>query len=228
MYQPLHTTRLFEQMANQIKERILLNELQIGQRLPNERELAEQFGVSRTVVREAMKSLEKEGLVQVQPGRGTFVSYGTEQAIKDTLNNLIRLDQSENCTYLTEVREILEPGIAALAAERASSQHIEDLINAVNIMDQNMDDADGYINADNEFHLVLAKASGNTLLICLVEPIVGLLTEQRKKIFNFRDGPQRGQLTHKEILGAIQKHDPSAARQASLKHLEQIRQDNQS
>jgi DNA-binding FadR family transcriptional regulator len=226
MYQTIQPSRLFEQMAGQIRERILHNDIQIGERLPNEHELAEQFGVSRTVVREAMKTLEKEGLVQVQPGRGTFVIYGTEQAIKDSLNNLIRFEQSSDWSSLTEVREILEPAIAALAAERADPQHIESLIKAVNTMDEFMEDADAYINADNDFHLLLAKATGNTLLICLVEPIVGLLTEQRKRIFVTRGGPQRGQQHHKAILEAIQRHNSKAARQACLEHLEQINQDS--
>jgi GntR family transcriptional repressor for pyruvate dehydrogenase complex len=226
MYQTIQPSRLFEQMAGQIRERILHNDIQIGERLPNEHDLAKQFGVSRTVVREAMKTLEKEGFVQVQPGRGTFVVYGTEQAIKESLNNLIRSEQYSDWSFLTEVREILEPAIAALAAERAKPEHIESLVKAVNTMDEFMEDAEAFINADNDFHLLLAKATGNTLLICLVEPIVGLLTEQRKRIFVIRGGPQRGQQHHKAILEAIQKHDPKAARQACIAHLEQINQDS--
>lgn len=225
MYLPLQPSRLFVQMAEQIRERILQNEIQIGDRLPNERELAEQFGVSRTVVREAIKTLEKEGLVQVQPGRGTFVVYGTGQAIRDSLHNLIRFNQPNDWSYLTEVREIMEPAIASLAAERASLEQIADLEKSVIIMDEFISNAEKYIQADNDFHLTLAKATNNTLLISLFEPIVGLLTEQRKKIFYTESAPQRGQHHHKRILEAIRRGDSVASYQACLEHLKQVKED---
>ena len=88
-YQPVKSPRLYEQLADQIKERIFHNELKEGQQLPNETELAERFQVSRTVVREAMKRLEQEGFVEVQRGRGTFVVYHAADAVRQSLGNLM-------------------------------------------------------------------------------------------------------------------------------------------
>jgi GntR family transcriptional repressor for pyruvate dehydrogenase complex len=227
MYLPLQSVRLYEQMAEQIKDRILKNELKEGDRLPNEREFAEQFNVSRTVVREAIKSLEKEGLIEVHPGKGTFVSTNIQKAVRGSFSTLMRMERSEDWTDLIEVRELLEPGISFLAAQRAEAKNIEDLEKAVSIMDAALEDAEAYINADNNFHLALARSTQNELLVSLVEPIVGLLTVQRKKIFNTGGGPQRGQFHHHRILEAIRGHAAESARQAMLDHLQQVRDDSQ-
>jgi GntR family transcriptional regulator, transcriptional repressor for pyruvate dehydrogenase complex len=223
MYQHLQTSRLYEQLAQQIKDRIISDKLKVGDRLPNEYELAEQYGVSRTVVREAMKTLAKEGLVQVRPGRGTFVVSGMHQAVKDSINTLMLLDKADDWRELIEVRELLEPGIAFLAAERAESQDVECMQKAVEIMDSAMQDSDAYITADNTFHQALARATRNEILVTLVEPIVGLLTVQRKRIFDVKEGPQRGQYHHKRILEAVRTHDPEKARLASIEHLSMVR-----
>jgi GntR family transcriptional repressor for pyruvate dehydrogenase complex len=223
MYQHLQTSRLYEQLAERIKDRIVNDKLKVGDRLPNEYELAEQYGVSRTVVREAMKTLAKEGLVQVRPGRGTFVVSGLHQAVKDSINSLLLLDKSEDWHELIEVRELLEPGIAFLAAERAEAEDIVCLQKAVEIMDSAMNDSEAYIAADNNFHQTLARATRNEILVTLVEPIVGLLTVQRKRIFDVKEGPQRGQFHHKRILEAVRSHNPEMARLASIEHLHQVR-----
>ena len=227
MYEPLQTSRLYEQLAEQIKKQIINNELKVGDRLPNERELAEQFGVSRTVVREAMKALAMEGLVEVRPGRGTFVGSDMQKGFRDSISTLIRFDKSETWNDLIEVRELLEPEISFLAAERADANDMEALKKAVEIMDAAMGDSNAYISADNNFHLALARATKNDLLVSLVEPIVGLLTVQREKIFETDGGPQRGQIYHKQILEAIQNHDAENARHAILEHLKQVRKDSQ-
>lgn len=224
-YQPLKSTRLYEQMADQIKERIFSGELQEGDQLPNETELAERFGVSRTVVREAMKRLEQEGFVEVQRGRGTFVVYRAADAVRQSLGNLMEVDRNGNWQALVEVRELLEPGIAALAAQRAGEEHIAEMRAAVEIMDRSMDDADAYIQADNAFHLALARATGNALLMTLIEPMMDLLSAQRTLIFRAPRGPQDGQEHHKCILRAIELHDAEAAQACMESHMRQIRRD---
>ena len=224
-YQPIKSARLYEQMADQIKERIFNGELQEGDQLPNETELAERFGVSRTVVREAMKRLEQEGFVEVQRGRGTFVVYRAADAMRQSLGNLMEVERNSNWQALVEVRELLEPGIAALAALRAGEEHLADMQAAVDIMERSMDDADAYIQADNAFHLALARAPGNALLMTLIEPMMDLLSAQRKLIFRAPSGPQDGQHHHKCILRAIELRDPQIARECMESHMRQIRRD---
>src|SRR5579859_2822002 len=153
MYTPIQSTRVFEQVAVQIESRILRGELRSGDRLPTERELAEQFHVSRTAVREAMKSLAQKGLVDMKPGRGTLVIDGTSQAMKHSLNLMLKVGDSGLTENLVEVRSILEPEIAALAALRATEEHILALHDAVAIMDASLQDADAYIEADNNFQI---------------------------------------------------------------------------
>jgi GntR family transcriptional regulator, transcriptional repressor for pyruvate dehydrogenase complex len=225
MYTPIRSNKVFEQIEQQIEQRILSGELRSGDRLPTERELAEQFHASRTAVREAMKLLAQKGLVDMRPGRGTIVIDGTSRAMRHSLGLMMKIGQTVNSSSLVEVREILEPEIAALAALRATEEHIAAMREAVAIMDANLNDADAYITADNDFHRALAEGTQNVLILALVDSIVDLLSEQRKHIFSVSGGPQRGQIHHKHILETIIQRDPEAARQAMHAHLHQVRDD---
>lgn len=224
-YIPVQTTKVFEQIAGQIEQQILRGELHSGDRLPTERELAEQFHASRTAVREAMKILAQKGLLEMRPGRGTIVINGTSQALRNSLGLMLRVARHDSSGDLVEVREILEPEIAALAASRASEQDINDLRRAVTIMDAHLRDADAFITADNFFHQVLARATQNDLILTLMDPVMELLSEQRKQIFFVEGGPLRGQMHHKQLLEAVGCHDAEAARMAMRDHLHQVRVD---
>ena len=115
MYKVVQTARLYEQIVQQIQDSVTSGTLKEGDQLPAERLLALQFGVSRTAVREAVKALREKGLVEAYPGRGTFITSGTARSIQHTLDRMIRDGTTESTLHLVEVREILEPEIAALA-----------------------------------------------------------------------------------------------------------------
>jgi GntR family transcriptional repressor for pyruvate dehydrogenase complex len=227
LYTPVQAPKVFERVAEQIEQRILAGELHCGDRLPTERELAGQFQVSRTAVREALKILAQKGLVDMRPGRGTIVIDRAHEALQHSLGLVMRLKLGEvgGSRNLVEVRELLEVEIAALAAERATEREIAALQEAVLVMDEHLDDADAFIAADNHFHEALAQATQNALILTLVKSIVHLLSEQRKQIFATAGGPQRGQMHHKRILAGVIGRDPSAARAAMRAHLHQVRQD---
>jgi len=225
LYKPLQSSKVFERVAEQIEQRILSGELHSGDRLPTERELGEQFQVSRTAVREAMKTLAQKGLVDMRPGRGTIVINGTSEAMQHSLGLMMRVGQEHSLEQLNEVRLILELEIAALAAERATDNERAAMADAIAIMDVNLKNADAFISADNDFHRALAKATQNVLILALVDSIVILLSEQRKLIFSVDGGPERGQQHHKLILDAVLQRDPKAARNAMLAHLRQVRKD---
>jgi GntR family transcriptional repressor for pyruvate dehydrogenase complex len=227
MYKIVRTSRLYEQIIEQIEGSILAGELKAGDQLPAERELAQRFGVSRTAVREAVKALREKGLVEAYSGRGTFITNGTSQAIRQSLDLMIKIGQPDGCTHLAEVRLILEPEIAALAATRVEPQHLAAMREAIAVMDGSRQDPDAYIEADLDFHLALAEAAANPLILSLLDSIVGLLREQRLRIFNVDGGPERGQFHHKRILEAIEARDAEKAREAMRAHLQQIRQDSQ-
>lgn len=225
MYTPIQSSKIYEQIAEQIEQLILNGELRSGDRLPTERELAEQFQASRTAVREAMKTLAQKGLVDMRPGRGTIVIDGTSKAMRHSLGLMMKVGQAGSSTNLVEVREILEPEIAALAAMRAGEEDITAMRESVLVMDASLDNADAYISADNNFHQALAKGTQNVLILALVDSIVYLLSEQRKQIFSVKGGPERGQIHHKRILEAVMNHDPEVARTAMYAHLRQVRED---
>jgi GntR family transcriptional repressor for pyruvate dehydrogenase complex len=226
MYRAVKTSRLFEQIVQQVEDSILKGQLKPGDQLPAERELAQRFGVSRTAVREAVKTLREKGLVEAYSGRGTFVTNGTSQAIRQSLDLMIRINKQEGSAHLAELRLVLEPEIAGLAAERIEEQLLATMREAVVVMDRNLRDPDGYVEADLDFHLALAEAAGNPLILSLLDSIVGLLREQRSRIFNVARGPERGQFHHKRILAAVESRDSEAAREAMRAHLKQVLQDS--
>lgn len=226
VYKAIRASRLYEQIVEQIEHSILKGVLKPGDQLPAERELAQQFGVSRTAVREAVKTLREKGLVEAYSGRGTFVTDGTSQAMRESLDLLIKIGQQEGSTHLAELRQILEPEIAALAATRIEEQLVATMREAVAVMDRSLRNPDAYIEADLDFHLALAEAAGNPLVLSLIDSIVGLLREQRMGIFYVEGGPERGQYHHKRIFQAIEKRDPDAAREAMRAHLTQVSQDS--
>ncbi|MFL5628158.1 MAG: FadR/GntR family transcriptional regulator [Ktedonobacteraceae bacterium] len=227
MYTPIQSVRVFEQVAEQIEKRILAGELRKGDRLPTERDLAEQFHVSRTAVREAMKILAHKGLVDMRPGRGTIVIDGAREAMENSIGLLMKLKLGEvgGSDNLVQVREILEVEIAALAAARATDKEIAAMRDAIKVMDESLTNADAFIAADNRFHEALAQATQNTLIFILVNSIVNLLSEQRKQIFEVEGGPQRGQIHHRRILESVVSRNPEAARAAMRSHLHQVRED---
>ena len=225
LYKPVKTTRLYEQIVLQMEESILKGQLKAGDQLPAERDLAQSFGVSRTAVREAIRALRDKGLVEVYTGLGTFVTYGTSQAVRHSLDLLVKIGQQDGVTHLAELRQILEPEVAALAASRIEAQLLAAMRDAVATMDRSLEDPDAYVEADLDFHLALAEAVGNPLVLSLLNSIVGFLREQRSQIFNVNGGPKRGQYHHKRILRAIERRDPAAAREAMQAHLRQVGDD---
>ncbi|MFY9908862.1 MAG: FadR/GntR family transcriptional regulator [Candidatus Sulfotelmatobacter sp.] len=227
MYKVIRTSRLYEQIVQQIEESVLKGTLKPGDQLPAERELALQLGVSRTAVREAVKALREKGLVEAYSGRGTFITDGTTHAARQSFDLMVKIGQQESSANLAELRLILEPGIAALAAERIEEEYLTAMRDAVAVMDRSLKDPAAYIEADLDFHLALAEAAANPLILSLIDSIVGLLREQRIKIFNVEGGPQRGQIHHKCILEAMEQRNPEMARTAMSAHLEQVRQDSQ-
>jgi GntR family transcriptional repressor for pyruvate dehydrogenase complex len=226
VYKVVQTSRLYEQIVKQIEESVQKGTLKEGDQLPAERELAQQFGVSRTAVREAIKALHEKGLVDAFPGRGTFITNGDSNSMRQSLDRILKSGESDGAAHLVEIREILEPEIAALAAVRADDQDLVTMREAVGVMDNAGHDADAYIEADLDFHLALAEAAANPFILSLIDSIVGMLREQRMRTFYVDGGPARGQVHHKRILDAMERHDSQGARAAMQAHLRQVREDS--
>lgn len=224
MYQPIQSERLYERIVDQIERRILAGDLKVGDQLPSERELAEQFTVSRTAVREAIKALREKGLVEIYLGRGTFVIGSAATLVRNSLGLLLKGDNG--FAHLVEVREILEPEIAALAATRITEEYIAAMTEAVNTMDTALDDVEAFVEADLDFHLALAEGTQNPIIPSLMDSIIDLLREQRKRMGRVEGGLARGQYHHKRILDAIIRRDSQASRKEMQDHLLQVRRDS--
>jgi len=226
MYKTVRTARLYEQIVQQIEQSIVEGKLNPGDQLPTERELAQQFGVSRTAVREAVKTLTEKGLVESFSGRGTFVTAPKPQSTRKSLDSFFEIGDLEDPAYLVELRGVIEPEVTILAATRIEDQQLAMMREAVATMDRSLKEPEVYIEADLDFHLALAEAAGNPLILSLLDSIVGVLRRQRLGIFGVEGGPERGQTHHKLILEAIERRDPAAAHEAMRAHLEQIRRDS--
>lgn len=222
----LEHRKLYEQVVDRIREQVLAGEIKSGDQLPNERKLAERFGVSRTVIREAMKTLIQNGLVEVRRGQGTFVVDGTARALKQSLQLMMGFISEDRIAAMVEIRELLEPEIAARAATRRTDQDLDALREAIREMDAAAGEVGAFIDADNRFHVALALATHNKFVPGLLDSVVDLLQELRGRIFAVSGGPSRGQYHHRKILEAVEAGDPEAARSAMLRHLAQVREDS--
>jgi GntR family transcriptional repressor for pyruvate dehydrogenase complex len=224
-YLPVQNGRLYEKIVGQIESRIVSGDLKVGDQLPPEHELAEQFEVSRTAVREAIKSLREKGLIEIRTGRGTFVTNATPAVMRQSLGLLMKIGSPDGSAPLVEVREIMEPEIAALAATRMTDEFISAMQEACEVMEKAYDNADLFIEADLDFHLALAEATQNPLIPAMMDSIIDLLREERKRTAQAPSGLKRGQYHHRKILEAVSNHDPQAARLAMKEHLQQVRTD---
>ncbi len=212
---------MYEQVAQQIQQLIVDEGWPTGSRIPTERELGEQFGVSRTVIREALKALAERGLIAIRPGRGTFVADRGLGALKEPMKLFF---QRHNLTHrdLLEARRVLEIEIAGLAAERAQPEQIEQLRASIEEMDVALEDVERYVRTDQRFHLLLAEATQNKMFPMLTESMAELLHESRRLIFGVAGAPNRGQAHHRALLEALERRDAGAARRAMEEHLEQV------
>ena len=195
-----------------------------GDRLPPERELCDRLGVSRTVVREALNLVEARGLISIEHGRGAVVSGGEPRAVRDTLGLLLRVQPKTLCELL-EMRGILEVEVAGLAAERADPEDVEAMRVQIDRMRGSIDAPEGYVDADVEFHALLARAARNGVLLTMLEPVVDLLKASRR-VSAARPGNARRALgEHDRVLSAVEAGDAEGARREMREHLANTAED---
>ncbi|HBY97725.1 MAG: FadR family transcriptional regulator [Ardenticatenaceae bacterium] len=223
--QPIRARRLSEIAVSQITALIEDGRLTIGSQLPSERELMGQLGISRASVREALRVLESQGLIAVQPGKGGFVIGTVPQA--DILPGLLNWfeEHRDEVLDVIEVREMLESHAAARAAERATPEAIAGLREAVARMRfyVERDDLVEATNTDREFHRRLYEASGNIFLKLLGDGIVATLFGPRHSLLRIPGRAERSLRDHEVIVEAIAAGNPQAAREAIYRHMSRAR-----
>ncbi len=209
-----------EDTVTQIIEMIRAQGYAPGDRLPSERQLAEQLKVSRTSVRAALGRLMTLGLLEARPGSGTFVKAPNHEVIQAALAPHI-FNDAETLRKLFELREIIEVEAAARAAQRATPEQIDLMRHWVEQIATcvTRKDRDGLVRADVEFHRQIVIATGNEVLVNLIDSVAHLLREMRYASTN---NPELlpGQ---RALLAAIETHNSAAARQAMIDHLNTVR-----
>jgi GntR family transcriptional repressor for pyruvate dehydrogenase complex len=209
------------ELAAHFERLIATGALRPGQRLPPERELAASLSVSRGSLRDAMHELESKHLVERRTGRGTIVTEQTESVAE--LYASLSADADVSLDDATELRLIVEPRIAAAAALRAApSNHVqlEDVL-ARSMLDP---DAEQSLALDVEFHLLLAHAARNPLLVAVYSMTSRWTESVRRHSHMTPDGRQRSLEGHQAIYQAVQARDPDAAAAAMNEHLSAIRE----
>jgi DNA-binding FadR family transcriptional regulator len=222
-FQAVATQRLYQQVAQQISDLIRSGELPSGERLPAERDLAKRLGVSRPTIREAMVALEIAGFVEVRTGSGVYVRAAAASAPDEPAP--ARFDSGPGPFDLLTARLIIEPEIAAFAARKASQKDVEAIEGGIQAL-QAATDYQSSIEADRQFHSLVAYATGNSVLVGIVQDFWANMTSPIFQALSSRTGlPQTDSMTladHREILQHIAAHQPHLARNAMRAHLEHV------
>lgn len=211
---------LASQVTLQLEDLIVAQHLQPGDRLPSERELAKQFGVSRTVIREAMRALAAKNLVEVQSGSGTVLRSMTTENVSKSFSLLLRQGRPHvNYDKINEVRRLLEIEIAGLAAERRTQEDLGKLQEIVRDMDAMKRDRDSFARIDVAFHTALAAATHNELFVIMLESLSDVMLEVRLTGFETPWSSAHAIEYHYKIYEQVRDQNASAARQVMAEHL---------
>jgi GntR family transcriptional repressor for pyruvate dehydrogenase complex len=215
---PARKVTAAELVVTQVRGLIERGEVRSGDRLPPERDLALQLGVSRPSVRSGLKSLAAMGVVQIRQGAGTFITGGPPVLASEPLRFLAALHGFTK-TQMFEARLVLEVAVAGLAAERASSDTLMVISDETTGMFASLDQPELFLDHDIRFHQAVAAASGNPILASVVEMISKMFYELRHSSIHAAKDLRLAAEEHRAIYQAIRAGDAERARTAMGGHL---------
>ena len=214
--------KLSNQVAEHLQHLILSKTIKPGERLPTERELGEQFQVSRTVIREAIRILEARGLLDTQTGSGTYVKAMQGEDVSNSLGMYLSLqDHVFTLDSIMEVRRVLELQVVKLASMRATNEDLDQLEETLNQMCLSKNEIDSFSKWDLEFHLSIAQASNNELFRILIEPLGEALFELIRTGSSTPGAIEEACEFHREILIALKNRDAVRSVELMKAHLDQ-------
>jgi GntR family transcriptional repressor for pyruvate dehydrogenase complex len=217
-FRVVHKSRISEEIIEQVRDLITSGRLKPGDRLPAERELALQLNVGRSTVREAIRVMESLGLVEVRAGEGTFLVRGNGTARADSVTTAF-LESWDNQHSFFEVRGVIEPDLAALAARRATPEQIERMRALLHEQEEEILRGGNGMKADTAFHFLLAEASGNEILVRIMDGLMDRLRETRESSLRAAGRPGQSLRQHRKILAAVEARNAKAAEKHMLEHL---------
>ena len=220
IFSPIKKKSLTESVIEEINSLIQRGIYKPGDKLPTEWKLCEKLGVSRTALREGLKTLHQLGVIEIKVGNGTYVRAGNPSAVigKHLKENLL---SPEDINSLLEVRRILEPHIAEIVVERGTKKDIEKIIQVVKKMRKLKEQGKSFSREDATFHKILAESTHNPLLVAIVESIIPFIVNwvyKREELIE----PEEVVKLHEEIVNALVKKDKKASSKGMEKHLEHI------
>ena len=221
MLRVIKKTRIHEEVVTQIHELIRQGKLKAGDQLPSERELAETFKVSRTSVREALRTLETKGLIISRTGMGNFIADLPIESLVAPLAKLL-IEEKAALADIFELRKLIEPHIAALAAERATIRDIERMKAILEKQSRAVRRGETGVGADAELHFAIGQATQNHALEKLVSGLMEILSHSREESLQPPDRRRASIESHRKILAAIEQHDKAKAEEAMFHHIEQV------
>jgi GntR family transcriptional repressor for pyruvate dehydrogenase complex len=222
---PVPSKKLYEQLADSIRIMIEQGELCPGDRLPAERKLAQTFQVSRNSVREAIKQLEERGILQSRIGAGTYVATDDKEILIKTLAGELEKGKKK-LREIFEIREILEPQIAALATQRITPKDITKLEKLAAAQKEAQGDIITFSRLDTQFHTLLARATNNSILEQVFAKLRKILKESRSEPLMNASRQALSIRGHEAILEALRNRNATQASLAMQAHIADIRGTN--
>lgn len=215
--------RLYEDVVEQIESAIALGDLRPGDFLPAERDLCDNFGVSRTAIREALFALAQKGLIDLENGRRARVVEPTAEKMIDDLAGPAKfiLSRPDRLRQLQEARMLFEGFLARLAAEKATDAQIDAIRAALEANKAKIGDNEGFVETNIAFHLEIAKVAGNVFLDSLHTAVQSWLEEHRRVAIRSAGAAERAFARHQQVFDGIAAHDPDAAETAMRAHLQE-------
>ncbi|HWB97172.1 MAG TPA: FadR/GntR family transcriptional regulator [Bryobacteraceae bacterium] len=211
-FDSIRRNKVYEEVAEKLQQWIL-HDLHPGAKLPPERELVEMFGVSRSSIRDAIHKLQLSGFVETRQGVGTVVRESQQRQLVVPLTSL---------GELLEVRKMIEPPLAALAAVRASAEDLGEMRQILRRQAEKVDRGEAAIDEDADFHYSIALAANNSVVLKILDSLMGLLNPTRAQQVQVPGRPQRSLAGHQAILAAMERRDAAAAEAAMRQHLNEV------
>ncbi|PUU95645.1 MAG: Uncharacterized protein CI947_162 [Halanaerobium sp.] len=224
-FKQIKNNKVYEQIIEQIRELIYEGELKKGDKLPSERQLKKDLGVSRASIREAFSALEMIGLIESRPGEGTFIRDSFDEDIFNPLSLILLLNDNV-AEELLELRRVLEIDCVKLAAERATEAEIEELQSYIEDLLSSSGYEEDSIKADKMFHYTIARASGNKVLLFFMRSISEAMDfhikNTRTKLVSKEETMTDFARQHQQIFKALKEHDPEQAAAEMKNHLDYV------
>ncbi len=224
LFKPVKSIRVAEDLTSQIIQNIIKGKLRPGDKLPSERQLAETCSVSRVTVREALRILENKGLVVIKRGAkgGAFITEVNLETVEDSLNDFFQFGDV-SIDNISEARLITEPMIAEIAAVKRTTRNLQEIEEILDHCRGLIDSGEAVADEQVKFHLALARASGNPVIIAIANSLMNFLAKKLHEINPSKNSFLMDQDFHLQIFDAIKNQNGKRAFEAMKQHVQKFK-----